>query len=162
MKDTIEDKVTEIIDSNFTIDDVAGSGITINSLEDAKSIDAIATTTAWGSEIYLKDQNFTNLVSDALPTTSVQKLMDGNVSLSIFNDLTVANIIDEAGYNISDVEKVYNVMQATYYIAISKGTSEEVYQQWSDALKAIKDDGKFEEIYHQYFPDGNLSDLLEI
>ena len=49
-----------------------GSGIRMNSLEDAKKIAAIATTTNWFTEQYLKSKGFTNLVSSPLPATNVQ------------------------------------------------------------------------------------------
>ncbi len=60
-----------------------GSGIRINSLDEAQKMAAIATTTNWFTEQYLKDKGFTNLVSSPLPITSVKQLMNGEVQISI-------------------------------------------------------------------------------
>ena len=69
-----------------------GSGIRIKSLEEAKKIAAIATTTDWFTEQDLKSKGFTNLVSSPLPVTSVKQLMNGEVQLSVFTDITAPEI----------------------------------------------------------------------
>lgn len=138
-----------------------GSNITLNSLEEAKSLEKIATTTGWFTETYLQDNNFSNLVSFASPQVSVTKLINGDVNLSIFTNLTVADIVAEANSNMNDIEAVYEVLQTYFYIALSKETSNNVYQQWNTALKEMKEDGTFEAIYRSYLPDAKLDGLLE-
>jgi len=61
-----------------------GSGIRINSLEEAKAIGTIATTTNWFTEQQLKREGFKNLRSSPDPRTNVRQLMNGEVQLSIF------------------------------------------------------------------------------
>jgi polar amino acid transport system substrate-binding protein len=138
-----------------------GSGIVIHSLEDAKQMEAIATTTDWFTEQYLKKQGFTNLVSSGSPEENVRQLMSGEANLSIFTDLTVSEIVQNAGYSMEDLEPLFTVTQTYFYIAISKDTSEEVYQKWVAALNRLKQDGTFEEIYHNYLPNAELNDLIE-
>ena len=138
-----------------------GSGIVINSLEDAKQMEAIATTTDWFTEQYLQQQGFTNLISSGSPEENVRQLMNGEANLSIFTDLTVSEIVHHAGYSMEDLEPLFTVTQTYFYIAISKDTSEEVYQEWVAALNTLKQDGTFKEIYHNYLPDAELDDLVE-
>lgn len=139
-----------------------GSGIVINSLEDAKQIEAIATTTDWFTEQYLQQQGFTNLISSESPEENVRQLMNGEANLSIFTDLTVSEIVHNAGYSMEDLEPLFTVTQTYFYIAISKDTSEEVYQDWVAALNTLKQDGTFKEIYHNYLPNAELDDLIEL
>lgn len=137
-----------------------GSGIVINSLEDAKQMESIATTTDWFTEQYLQQQGFTNLISSGSPEENVRQLMNGEANLSIFTDLTVSEIVKNAGYSMEDLEPLFTVTQTYFYIAISKDTSEEVYREWVAALNALKQEGTFKEIYHNYLPDAELDDLM--
>jgi len=138
-----------------------GSGIKINSLEDAKKIAAIATTTNWFTEQYLKEKGFANLVSSPLPVTSVKQLMNGEVKLSIFTDITVSEIVKNAGYSMGDLEPVFTVSSTHFYIAVSRGTPPEMVKKWQSVLDGMKADGTFEKIYRSYIPNADLNDLLK-
>jgi polar amino acid transport system substrate-binding protein len=138
-----------------------GSGIKINTLEEAKKVAAIATTTNWFTEQYLKDRGFTNLVSSPLPITSVKQLMNGDVQISVFTDITIPEIVKNAGYSMADLEQVFTVSNTYFYIAVSRGTPVEIVKKWQSALDGLKADGTFEKIYRSYIPNADLSDLLK-
>jgi len=138
-----------------------GSGIKINSLEEAKKVAAIATTTNWFTEQYLKDKGFTNLVSSPLPITSVKQLMNGEVQLSVFTDITIPEIVKNAGYSMDNLEPVFTVSKTYFYIAVSRGTPVEMVKKWQSVLDALKADGTFEKIYRSYIPNADLNDLLK-
>jgi polar amino acid transport system substrate-binding protein len=138
-----------------------GSGIRINSLEEAKKISAIATTTNWFTEQYLKDKGFTNLVSSSLPITGVKQVMNGEVQISIFTDITIPEIVKSAGYSMDDLEPVFTVSNTYFYIAVSRGTPAEIVQKWQSVLVGLKADGTFEKIYRSYIPNADLTDLLK-
>lgn len=137
-----------------------GSGIRVNSLEDARKLPAIATTTNWFTEQNLKREGFTNLVSSPDPRTNVKQLMSGEVQLSVFTDITIPEIVREAGYSMHDLEPVFTVGQTYFYIAMSRDTPAEVVRAWQSTLDTLKQDGVFERIYRHYLPDANLGDLL--
>jgi len=137
-----------------------GSGITVTSLDDAKRVAAIGTTTGWFSEQYLEGEGFTNLVSSPLPTDTVDKLINGEVDLAVFTDLTIPEILEQAGYAMDDIEPVYAVMTTYFYIALSLGTPQETVSLWRQTLQAMKDDGTFEQIYKKYVPGAGITDLL--
>ena len=138
-----------------------GSGIRINSLEEAMKVAAIATTTGWFTEQHLKSKGFTNLVSSPLPVTNVRQLMNGEVQLSVFTDITVPEIVKNAGYRMDDLEPVFTVSNTYFYIAVSLGTPQEMVQKWQSVLDGLKADGTFERIYRRYLPDAELADLLK-
>ena len=138
-----------------------GSGIRVNSLEDARKLAAIATTTNWFTEQHLKREGFTNLVSSPDPRTNVRQLMSGEVQLSVFTDITIPAIVTDAGYRMDDLEPVFTVGQTYFYIAMSKDTPADTVQAWQATLDSLKQDGTFEKIYRRYLPDANLDDLLK-
>jgi polar amino acid transport system substrate-binding protein len=137
-----------------------GSGIRIQSLEDAKKLAAIATTANWFTEQDLKDRGFANLVSSPLPTDNVRQLLQGKVQLSVFTDITVADIVKNAGYAMDDLEPVFTVSSTYFYIAMSLGTPNEIVHKWQSTLDGLKADGTFEKIYRNYIPNADVKDLL--
>lgn len=137
-----------------------GSGIRMNSLEDTRKVAAIGTTANWFNEQDLKDRGFTNLVSSPLPTDNVRKLMKGEVQLAVFTDITVADIVKNAGYSMDDLEPVATLSNTYFYIAVSIGTPAEIVQKWQSTLDGLKADGTFEKIYRSYIPNADLNDLI--
>jgi polar amino acid transport system substrate-binding protein len=137
-----------------------GSGVRIGSLAEARNVAAIGTTTNWFTEQQLKDEGFTNLLSSPDPRDNVRQLMNGDVQLSVFTDITVPEIVREAGYNMADLEPVFTVGRTYFYIALSRDTPAEVVAAWQSTLGQLKQDGTFERIYRSYLPDVELGDLV--
>jgi polar amino acid transport system substrate-binding protein len=137
-----------------------GSGIRINSLEEAKKIAAIATTTDWFTEQYLKSKGFTNLISSPLPATNVKQLMNGEVQISVFTDITIPEIVKNAGYSMDDLEPVFTLSNTYFYIAMSLGTPPEMVKKWQSVLDGLKADGTFVKIYRSYIPNADMNNLL--
>ncbi len=138
-----------------------GSGIKLATLDDAKKLKAIATTKDWFTEQYLKGRGFTNLVSSPLPAANVRQLMDGSAQVSIFTDITVPEIVRNAGYTMDNIEPVFTVSNTYFYIAMSRGTPAETVRKWQSILDDLKKDGTFERIYRKYIPGADLTDLLK-
>ena len=136
-----------------------GSGIKINSMEDAKKVSKIATCSAWFSEQDLKDAGFTNLVSSPVPIENVRQLVEGEVNLSIFTDITIPEIAIQAGYSIDDLEPVFTVSTGYFYVAISKTTPQSFVELWKQTFRAMYEDGTFEKIYDKWIPEGTIPEL---
>jgi len=137
-----------------------GSGIRISSLEEARKVAAIGTTTDWFTEQQLKREGFNNLLSSPDPRANVRQLMNGEVQLSVFTDVTAPEIVREAGYDMTDLEPVFTVGVTYFYIALSRDTPAEVVSSWQSTLDQLKQDGTFARIYRSYLPDAELDDLV--
>lgn len=137
-----------------------GAGIRINSLDEARKLSAIATTANWFTEQDLKKRGFTNLVSAPLPTDNVRMLMQGEVKLTVFTDITVAEIVKNAGYTMDDLEPVFTLSSTYFYIAMSLGTPPEMVKKWQSELDELKEAGTFEKIYRSYLPNADMTNLL--
>jgi polar amino acid transport system substrate-binding protein len=87
--------------------------------------------------------------------------MNGEVQLSIFTNLTIPEIVKEAGYSMDDLEPVYTVSDSDFYIAISRGTPAETVELWRNTLNELKKDGTFEKIYRSYLPQAELKGLID-
>lgn len=140
------------IGSNITYFYVlAGSGITINSIEDARALTSVGTVSSWFSDQYLRNLGFTNLVSDSDPAVMTEKLMTGEVQAFVVTNVTFPSILRSLGYQSSQVNPAFDLMSSDYYVAFSKTTSAATVQQWQQALDAAKQDGTYDAIYLKWF-----------
>jgi len=130
----------------------AGSGISITTLDEARSLNAVGTVSSWFSDQYLRENGFTNLVSDSDPAVMVEKLMSGQIDAAVCTDVTFPDILKASGYQYNEVNPAFVLMSSDYYIAFSKGTSASIVNQWQDALDAAKTDGTYVAIYRKWFP----------
>lgn len=131
------------------------SNLQISNLDTAKKVAKIATCSSWFTEQYLKDQGFTNLESFTDPKDDVNALVNKQVDLSVFTDMTIGNLVKDTGYSMSDIKPLYKLMETQFFIAISKGTSKYIVSNWQDAFLDLKNEGKLAEIYAKYVPDIN-------
>jgi len=138
-----------------------GSGIRVNNLKEARKIASIATTTDWFTEQYLKREGFNNLRSSPDPRSNVRQLMNGEVQLSIFTDITMPEIVRDAGYSMHDLAPVLTVGQTYFYIAMSRDMPADAVHAWQSTLDGLKKDGTFEKIYRSYLPEADLDGLLK-
>lgn len=137
-----------------------GAGIRLASLDEARQVGAIATTTNWFTEQYLKERGFRNLVSAPDPVDNVRQLLRGEAELSIFTDITVPALVRTAGHDMAELEPALTVSRTRFYIALSRDTPAEVARAWQATLDDMKRDGSFERIYRAYLPDADLDGLL--
>jgi polar amino acid transport system substrate-binding protein len=125
---------------------LAGSGITIASVEDAKKLKSIGTVSAWFSDQYLRSLGFANLVSDSDPAVMAEKLVSGKIDAFVCTSVTFPDILKGLGYQYNKVNPAFPLMSSDYYVAFSKSTPATTVKQWQDALDAAKKDGTYQAI----------------
>ena len=129
----------------------AGSGITINSIDDAKNLVSVGTVDSWFSNQYLVELGFSNLVANSDPAVMAQKLIAGEIDAFVCTGVTFPDILKSIGYDYSEVDPSYSLMSSDYYIAFSKNTSQVIVDQWQSALDAIKLDDTYSAIVNKWF-----------
>ncbi len=128
-----------------------GSGITINSLEDARALSAVGTVSSWFSDQYLREQGFTNLISGGDPATMTEMLMHDQVDAFVCSGLTFMDILRSAGYSPDQVTPALRLMSSDFYIAFSLTTSKNMVDQWQQTFDGLKQDGTYDDIYAKWF-----------
>jgi polar amino acid transport system substrate-binding protein len=129
---------------------LAGSGITIGSVEDAKKLKSIGTVSSWFSDQHLRSQGFSNLISDGYPAVMAEKLVSGKINAFVCTSVTFPEILKNLGYPYSKVNPSYALMSSDYYITFSKSTPDALVKKWQDALDAAKKDGTYQAIYAKW------------
>lgn len=130
---------------------LAGSGISIASLQDAKNLASIGTVNAWSSDQYLRQQGFTNLTSFTEPRDMIRRLLRGKLQAIACSDITLPYLMAANGDDYGLVIPSLEIMSSSLYVAFSKTTPEPVVARWQRALDAMKQDGTYQAIQRRYF-----------
>ena len=130
----------------------SGSGISINSINDAKNLTSVGAVDSWFSEQYMLSLGFTNLVTDPDPKVLTQKLMSGQIDAFVCTDVTFPDILKSLGYNYTQVSPSFSLMASDYYIAFSKTTAAATVNQWQSTFQALKLDGTYGAIKQKWLP----------
>lgn len=129
----------------------SASNLALPSIEYAKKVNKIATTSEWWTEQRLKELGFENLISYQTPEECVDALVKRDVDLSIFTDLTVEDIVVNSGHEMREIQEILPFESIGVYIGISKGTSEEFIDKFIKTYDSIVMDGTYSEIRLKYF-----------
>ncbi|MDH3997841.1 MAG: transporter substrate-binding domain-containing protein, partial [Desulfuromonadales bacterium] len=134
------------------------SGLVINSLEDAKKVNGIATVTGFASEKLLQREGFNNLTSQRSPLQGPDALKFGRVDLWLNSNITMEQMALSANVDPNMFEPLFVVKEIPSYLAFSKSVSDEVVNQWQATLDEMKQDGAWERIVTNWVP----SELLKV
>lgn len=128
-----------------------GSGVTINSINEARALGSVGTVSSWFSDQYLRELNFTNLVTSSDPAVIIRKLMAGEIDAFVCTSITFPSILRSLGFQTNQVTPAFSLLSSDFYIAFSKTTSPGTVLQWQQALDAAKQDGTYDAIANKWF-----------
>ena len=123
-----------------------GSGITINSLEDAKKVKRIGTLRDDTRERLLKRHGFTNLESVSDEQKNAKKLVLGRIDLWTYKKPGLKTVCELAGVDYNEIEEVFHLRKIDLMIAFSKKTSDSIVQNWRNAFTEMLADGTIMQI----------------
>tara|TARA_Y100000294_G_C8547697_1_gene333904 strand:- start:30 stop:1442 length:1413 start_codon:yes stop_codon:yes gene_type:complete len=134
------------------------SGISINSLDEAKKVKSIGVYKDDFGELLLEKKGFTNLDTVVDNRENVKKLVGGKIDLWAINELTGKHMASEDGL-VDKIESVYTVEKRFMYMAFSKSTSDSIIEKWQAALDEIKSDGTYAQIFSKWIMFSFSEDL---
>lgn len=123
-----------------------GSGIKINSLEDAKKVKRIGTLRDDTREHLLKKHGFTNLEPVSDEQKNAKKLVLGRIDLWTYKKPGLKTVCELAGVDYNEIEEVYHLRKIDLMIAFSKKTSDSIVQKWRNAFNEMLADGTIMQI----------------
>ena len=123
-----------------------GSGIKINSLEDAKKVKRIGTLRDDTRERLLKRLGFTNLEPVSDEQKNAKKLVLGRIDLWTYKKPGLKTVCELAGVDYNEIEEVYHLRKIDLMIAFSKKTSDSIVQNWRNAFNEMLADGTIMQI----------------
>lgn len=133
-----------------------GSGLSIASLDEARTAGTIAAPRQWYSFQALEARGMSNLYGVLGPKQMMTMLRYKRVPLVVADNVTLASLLALAELKPADVEPLYTFMRTQAYIAFSLNTDDALIEQWQAALDQMKADGRFQAIYHKWLPGSPL------
>ncbi|MBU2465775.1 MAG: transporter substrate-binding domain-containing protein, partial [Bacteroidetes bacterium] len=125
---------------------------TIETLEQAKALQSIATPNGWFTHDFLVNNNFPNIVATAITSQDAfNQLITGEVDALLLTDVSVKWLADLNDIPMSDITQQMEALNFNGYIAFSLSTPASTVQQWQSHLDAMKTDGTFETIWNKWF-----------
>ena len=123
-----------------------GSGVKINSLEDAKKVKRIGTLRDDTRERLLQSHGFTNLESVSDEQKNAQKLVMGRIDLWAYKQPGLKTVCELAGVDYDEIEEIFHLRVIDVSIAFSKKTSDSIVQKWRNAFNDMLADGTIKKI----------------
>jgi polar amino acid transport system substrate-binding protein len=133
-----------------------GSGLKINSLEDARKVKRIGTLRDDTRERLLKGLGFTNLEPVSDEQLNARKLDLGRIDLWTYKKPGLRTVCELAGVDFNEIEEVYNLREIDLMIAFSKKTSDSIVEKWRNAFTEMLADGtvmKIRKKWNKKLPD---------
>jgi polar amino acid transport system substrate-binding protein len=127
-----------------------GSGLKINSLNDAKKVSRIGTYYKDAKEQFLQGKGFTNLVSANKNITNIKRIVEGKLDLWVSSDFNMPYLAKHAGVASDQLELVYAFRKVDNYIAFSIQTTDNLVKTWQRTLDEIKKDGTYTRLSEKY------------
>ncbi len=127
-----------------------GSGIKINSLEDAKKVNRIGVLRDDTRERLLKSLGFTNLEPVSDEQMNAKKLDLGRIDLWTYKKPGLRTVCELAGVDYKEMEEVYNLREIELMIAFSKKTSDTIVEKWRTAFNEMVADGTMMKIRKEW------------
>jgi len=130
----------------------SNSGLTIETIDQAKALQSIATPKGWYTHDFLISNHFQNIVATALTSQEAfNQLINGEVEALLLTDSDVKWLADNNEVPMSDLTQQMEALNMKGYIAFSLTTPASTVQQWQNILEAMKSDGTFNTIWNKWF-----------
>jgi polar amino acid transport system substrate-binding protein len=131
---------------------LASSGITIDTLEQAKALQSIATPKGWFTEDFLVNNNFQNIVVTALTSQEAfQQLINGEVQALLLPEPDIKWLTENNGVAMSQLTQHIQAIDRDGYLAFSLNTPASTVEKWQSKLDDMKADGTFETIWNKWY-----------
>jgi polar amino acid transport system substrate-binding protein len=115
-----------------------GSGVKVNTLDDAKGVRSIAVVKNEAGQQTLAKNGFINFVYADSTADGLKKLAAGDADLWLGTRADVELVAKQAGVDPANLEPAVQVGTSDLYIAFNKNTPYETVMQWQRALDSLK------------------------
>jgi ABC-type amino acid transport substrate-binding protein len=138
--------IAKVMDKKWEVYTLANANITIDSLQQLKSLSSIGVVRGDVREEWLVNENFKNLNSVTLHKQNIQMLELGRVDAIVYEKQGLLYQTNALGIAPEMFKSVFVLNQASVYLVMSKYSSPELVQQWQSAFTTIVQTGELNHI----------------
>lgn len=124
----------------------------VQDMDDAKKVDAICVLRGGVHYKTLRKNGFTNLVENNSYVQCFQMLAENRVNLTPSATDSLPGKLQQAGIRPEYIQQTpVLVSRVEGYIALSNNIPDSVVEKWQNALDQLKQSGKYQQLYNDYF-----------
>lgn len=127
-----------------------GSGVEINSLEDAKKVKLVGVPRESLTHNILTRMEFPNLDISENADSMLRKLFTQRTQLICSASIAMENMSSGLGFSQDDFVEAFVIRKSDLYIAFSKNVPDSVINEWQEVLDEFIADGTVAEIKSRY------------
>lgn len=138
------------------------SSITLNYLEDAKSVGKIGIIADYSIEEFLVQEGFTNLVYCSSNVDAFTKLLNGEIDLFPSDKITAEAALKSLNKTIYNVKDLFLIKTDLVYFAFNKNISDAVVADFQYQLDKLKENGELKLLYQKYMNSSDYPGTMQI
>jgi len=119
-------------------------------LDEIRKCSSVSVTEGWWTHLRLMDKGFKNISPAVDLDLTVKNLLEGKSPVALLPYLTVSVLVEKGEYSLEKLKKLFSFDSYDIYIAISKGSDEELVRKFKKTFDEIVMDGSFNEIMSKY------------
>ena len=129
------------------------SGLTIESLADAKVLTSVGVVENWVYQGMLEDEGFENLELFDSQEALYTALINAEIECAVFPDISIPYTSELTGLPYNNLVAQFEWVQNEVYIAFSKDSDPTLVASWQDAFSEIQQNGLFDIIWNKWYPN---------
>jgi ABC-type amino acid transport substrate-binding protein len=134
----------------------------LNTLEDAKNVNAIGVLRDYTIEQYLVQHGFTNLVYCNNHQDAINKLLNGEIDLYPSDRITAEEVLNNMNQSIYTLKEVFTIKTEMIYFAFNKMIPDEVVKDFQKEIDLLKNNGLLKQLYQKYLKSSNFPGTIQI
>lgn len=128
----------------------SGSGIRVSSMREVKRLPEIGSYRDSMDAQILQAKGVKNLDIVTDNVQNIRKLMAGRVSVIAASDITLAEMVKQAGYQFEQLEMLYTFATTEGYIVFSRQVPTKVVALWQQTLQEMEQEGELRRIQEKW------------
>lgn len=133
----------------------------IQSLDDARNVQAVGVIRDFSIEEFLVNEGFTNLVYVANTEDGFEKLLNGTIQLFPSLEITTRAAMEKIGHSIFELKPQLSLQTSLVYIAFNKSVPKQVVSDFQQELNHLKINGSMEALYQRYMESTGAPGMLQ-
>lgn len=138
------------------------SNITLNYLEDAKSVSKIGVIADYSIEEFLVQEGFTNLVYCSSNVDAFTKLLNGEIDLFPSDKITAEAALKSLNKTIYNVKDLFLIKTDLVYFAFNKNIPDNIVADFQYEIDKLKDNGELKLLYQKYMNSSDYPGTMQI
>jgi len=118
-----------------------GSGLTIETLDDARKVRGIGVYNRDARHEFLVEQGFTNVQAAANKRLNIKMLLAKRIDLLLTSEHTMRKDLEDMGHSLDEVEPLMVVCRVDLYAGLSLGSNPETLKRLHRAFKDLQAEG---------------------